>query len=210
MTTYQAVKAQITKLEKQAADLYKKEVAGVVAKIQALMAEYGLTAADLGKKSRAPKARKAAAAANKTKAATKTTGTPKYRDPISSKTWTGKGKPPTWMAEAVKKGQSKDDFLIGKKTSAAKMPAAKTAKKKPATAKAAAKTPAKATKTTKAQKVTPATKAAKTPVARKPAAKKPAAKKAAAAKPAKAAARKSATKKPAAAPTATPAPADKT
>lgn len=204
MTTYQAVKAQITRLEKQAADLYEKEVAGVVAKIRALMAEYGLTVADLGKKSRAPKARKAAAAANKTKAAPKAAGTLKYRDPVSGKTWTGKGKPPTWMAEAVKKGQSKDDFLIGKKTAAAKTPVAKTAKKKPATAKAAAKTPAKA------KKATPATKAAKAPVARKPAARKPAAKKPAAAKPAKAPVRKSAAKKPAAAPTATPAPADKT
>jgi DNA-binding protein H-NS len=32
---------------------------------------------------------------------------PKYRDPVSGKTWTGRGKPPRWLA-----GQPRERFLI--------------------------------------------------------------------------------------------------
>jgi DNA-binding protein H-NS len=34
---------------------------------------------------------------------------PKYRDPESGSTWSGRGKPPKWIA-----GQDRDSFLIGK------------------------------------------------------------------------------------------------
>ena len=37
----------------------------------------------------------------------------KYRDPLSGKTWTGRGKPPLWITEALKAGK-KDDYLIDK------------------------------------------------------------------------------------------------
>jgi DNA-binding protein H-NS len=37
----------------------------------------------------------------------------KYRDPKNpSNTWTGRGRPPRWMAAAVKSGSKRDDFLI--------------------------------------------------------------------------------------------------
>lgn len=186
MTTYRTLKAQIMKLEKQAADLLKKEAAEVVAKIQAMMNEYGLTVADLGAKW---KAAKAAKAPRKTKV-TKPAGIPKYRDPVSGKTWTGFGKAPGWLVNGIKNGKSKDDFLIGKKA-----PAAKAATKAPA--KPVAKT-AKAATTAKVSKPAQATKTTKTAKApQKPAVKKPAAKPSApAAKPAKAAARKAPTRKP--------------
>jgi DNA-binding protein H-NS len=38
---------------------------------------------------------------------------PKYRGP-GGKTWSGRGLPPKWMAEALKTGKSKEDFLIAK------------------------------------------------------------------------------------------------
>ena len=34
---------------------------------------------------------------------------PKYRDPNSGSTWSGRGKPPKWIA-----GQNRDQFLIQK------------------------------------------------------------------------------------------------
>jgi DNA-binding protein H-NS len=38
---------------------------------------------------------------------------PKYRHPENAdQTWTGKGRQPDWMKEALASGQSKDDFLI--------------------------------------------------------------------------------------------------
>ena len=111
MSTYLDVKAQISKLEKQAAELFKKEVAGVVAKIRTLMNDYGLTVADL--KLAAP-ATKAPGAVRRKKVPGKPAGVPKYCDPVSGKTWTGHGKAPAWIAAAVKKGK-KDDFLIEQK-----------------------------------------------------------------------------------------------
>lgn len=134
MTTYSNVKAQIAKLEQQAADLFKKEVAGVIAKVRALVDEYGLTAADLGfgSETTAPK-----------KASTKTAGVAKYRDPVSGKTWTGQGKPPRFITEGVAAGKSRDDFLIGMKGPAAKIAKATAAAKPRKASKPATKSKAK-------------------------------------------------------------------
>jgi len=38
---------------------------------------------------------------------------PKYRNPANpAETWTGRGKPPRWLAAELSNGKSKDDFLI--------------------------------------------------------------------------------------------------
>jgi DNA-binding protein H-NS len=161
MSTYRNVKAQIAKLEKQAAELYKKEVAGIAAKVRALIDEYALTPEHLGFTG---KASKTVAKTRKSKAAAKPAGVPKYRDPVSGKTWTGKGKAPGWIHEGLKQGKSKDDFLIGKKSPATKVSVKKFAK---------ASKPAKATTAIKSAKivrrVVKAPAAAKKLVAKKPA-----------------------------------------
>ena len=146
MTTYSNVKAQIAKLEQQAADLFKKEVAGVIAKARALIDEYGLTAADLGF---------AGKAAAPTKASTKPAGVAKYRDPVSGKTWTGQGKPPRFITEGVAAGKSRDDFLIGQKAPAAKIAKVTAAVKPSKTAKPATKAKAKKAVAAKTPKVSP-------------------------------------------------------
>jgi len=104
METYKAVMAQIEKLKSKAEQLRQAEIKGVVDRIREAMAHYGLTAEDLrlsskpggsagaGKKG----AKKPVMKAGKLKAATKA-GAPKYRDPASGKTWTGRGKPPNWI-----------------------------------------------------------------------------------------------------------------
>lgn len=98
---YQQLKNQIAKLEKEAAAARKVEAAEAVATIQALMAEFDLTAEDLGFKL----VRKTAKA--------KSASTPKYRDPQTGKTWTGRGKPPAWMTAAIAAG-TKEALLIEK------------------------------------------------------------------------------------------------
>lgn len=103
MSDYKSIKAQIAKLEKQAEELRQKEIKGVIQKIQGLIQEYGLTAEDLGFRTLAP--------SKKLKAGS--TFAAKYRDPLSGKTWTGRGKPPLWITEALKAGK-KDDYLIDK------------------------------------------------------------------------------------------------
>lgn len=128
MSTYSDVKAQIVKLEKQAAELFKKEVAGVISTIQAQIKEYGLTAADLGLAGRTT-------TSTRKKASTKPAGVPKYRDPISGKTWTGHGKAPAFINKAVKNGKSRDDFLIERKASAGNGTKAPQPAKKPSLAK---------------------------------------------------------------------------
>lgn len=37
---------------------------------------------------------------------------PKYRDPVSGATWSGRGRTPNWLLEAESAGRKRDDFLI--------------------------------------------------------------------------------------------------
>ena len=109
MKTYAALKAEITKLEKQAEGVRKKELKSVVAAVQEMIAQYDLSAEDLGLAGKAakPGRRPKAAARSKPKAA-KNVGVPKYRDPKTNKTWTGRGKPPNWIVGV----KNRDTLLI--------------------------------------------------------------------------------------------------
>lgn len=92
MKTYQAVKAEIAKLEAKAEALRKAELKSVIAQVKKTIAEFGLNAADLGLGRGAGKARGAARRVTK--------GAAKYRDPKTGQTWTGRGRPPTWIVAA--------------------------------------------------------------------------------------------------------------
>ena len=41
------------------------------------------------------------------------TATPKYRDPNSGTTWSGRGKLPRWMKRLIEQGANREDFRIG-------------------------------------------------------------------------------------------------
>jgi DNA-binding protein H-NS len=49
---------------------------------------------------------------------------PKYRGP-GGETWAGRGAMPRWMAEAIKEGKKREDFLIDKSVAAATRSAGK-------------------------------------------------------------------------------------
>lgn len=95
MATYQELQAQIAELTIQAEQARKQEIASAVAQIKSLMEEYGITIKDLSKPS-------------KSSAAKRESVLPKYRDPATGKTWTGRGKPPKWIADAA----NRDQYLI--------------------------------------------------------------------------------------------------
>lgn len=97
MSQYAELKAQIIKLQAQAEEARRTELAHVIAELRARIAEFGLSASDLGfaeapRRGRPPK--KAPLPA-------------KYRDPKSGATWSGRGKPPKWIA-----GKNRERFLM--------------------------------------------------------------------------------------------------
>ena len=92
--SYKETLAQIEVLKQQAEAKRREEMAGALAEIRAKMAEYGITVHDL------QPLRK-----------TLVKVAPKYRD-AQGNTWTGRGKMPRWMAEALEQGHSKQDFRI--------------------------------------------------------------------------------------------------
>lgn len=129
MATLSSIKKQIAELEKKAQELIKKESAKAIAKVRELIEEYGLTAEDIGLPKRSKtSARKASGGRAKrgSKKVGKAVGVPMYRDPDTGKTWTGRGKPPTWIAGA----KDRSTFLIdqpaaAESSSAGRPPAAK-------------------------------------------------------------------------------------
>ena len=86
--SYKDLLQQREALEKAIADARTREVSGAISQVRALAAEYGLTAQDIFPSGRAAKA-------SGTKATVKVA--PKYRDPATGQTWTGRGKAPKWI-----------------------------------------------------------------------------------------------------------------
>ena len=172
MKTYRQLKQQIAELEKKAAIAVKVEVLKVIESIQQQIAEFGLTAADLGLEI----AKRAGA---KTAKAKKLVLTPKYREPSTGKTWNGHGKRPGWIVAAQKKGKL-EELTIAKPALAKASPQARTAVK-PAVKKTQKKAAPVAKPSTKGAPNKPVASAPKkrAAVPKAASAKKPAAKKAA-------------------------------
>ena len=106
MQTYAELMAQIQTLQKQAEELRQAELASVIAEIRQKIRDYGLTAADLGLVAAPAKSDEPSRAGKR--AAVK----PKYEDPASGKTWSGRGVMPKWMKAALDAGHSREEFLI--------------------------------------------------------------------------------------------------
>jgi len=98
--------AQKAALEKQIASFQREQRSDAIAKIKAMMAEYGLTLADVGNASAARPlvAAKQKAASGKVAA--------KYRNPATGDTWSGRGLKPKWMTAALAGGASISDFAL--------------------------------------------------------------------------------------------------
>ena len=96
MASYKQLTAQLEKLHKDVAAAREKELAQVIADIKQKVAEYDLTAEELGFTSQRKPARKAAS-----------TPIARYRNPKTGETWSGRGRSPGWLA-----GKNRERFLI--------------------------------------------------------------------------------------------------
>lgn len=87
MPSYKDLLAQRQNLEAQIEAARKSEMSEALSTIHGLIKEFGLTASDVFPAGR-----------TKSSAAKGSTVAPKYRDPSTGATWTGRGKAPLWIA----------------------------------------------------------------------------------------------------------------
>ena len=94
MSSYKELLAQRELLDKQIKEAVQREKADGIAKAKAIIEQYDLSASDLF-------SRKAGSKAGGGKVA------PKYRNPTTGETWTGRGKAPKWID-----GRDRSNYLI--------------------------------------------------------------------------------------------------
>ena len=92
-SSLQDLLTQRAEIERKIADAQREERATAIGKVKALMAEFGLSAADLAGKSVAARAGKPTGKV-----------APKYRNKATGETWTGRGLQPKWLKAAIAGG----------------------------------------------------------------------------------------------------------
>lgn len=98
--------AKKAELEQQIIELQRAERSAAISRIKDLMAQHGLTLADLGGRSNA-----AAPATSKPRSSGAKVPA-KYRDPATGQTWSGRGLHPKWLKAALAGGARLADFAI--------------------------------------------------------------------------------------------------
>ena len=93
--------AQKAALEKQIAEAQREQRSEAIAKVKAMMVEYGLTLADIGSKAAPPPPKKASS-----KVAAK------YHNMATGDTWSGRGLKPKWLTAALASGRALSEFAI--------------------------------------------------------------------------------------------------
>lgn len=126
MVTLDAINSKIAKLQKQAVAIAEKQSSVGLTKIRDLMHKHGLTVADIEgfvakRRGRKPAAGQEKAAAKAPRAVVHHVA-PKYADPKTGATWSGRGLAPLWIRDA--KDRSKFLIEAGATTKAASAKAA--------------------------------------------------------------------------------------
>ena len=96
MATYKELLKQQEALALQVEEARKREISDAVTKVRQMVSEFGLTERDVF-----PSGRKSGGTRTGGKVA------PKYRDPATGQTWTGRGKAPKWID-----GKDRSKYLI--------------------------------------------------------------------------------------------------
>lgn len=96
--------AQREAIERQIRELRLAAKAEAILKIRSLMVAHGLTMEDISGRA-APDSRKG-------KGGGPSKVAPKYRDPVTGSTWTGRGLKPKWLVAALETGKSIEEFAI--------------------------------------------------------------------------------------------------
>ena len=108
--TYTQYVEQIESLKKEAEEVKRKEVQGVIERIRQAIAAYGFTAADLGLVARAGKGAGRKGAAPKVASAKKAIVV-RFKDDAGH-TWSGRGPKPKWLKDGLASGKSMDSFTV--------------------------------------------------------------------------------------------------
>lgn len=93
MATYKELLAQKAALEEQLEQARQQEVGAAITRIRELMDQYGLEPADLARRRVRPRQAKGSTV-------------PMYQDPKTGKTWSGRGRAPSWL------GKNRERFRI--------------------------------------------------------------------------------------------------
>ncbi|CAN5797957.1 H-NS histone family protein [soil metagenome] len=104
MATLRDLLAQRAELEKQIESTQKQERGDAISKVKSLMAEYGLTVADLNARSATKTPGSSAGKGGKVAA--------KYRNASTGETWSGRGLQPRWLKTAIASGKKAEDFAV--------------------------------------------------------------------------------------------------
>lgn len=96
--------AKLNELRKQQEAERKGERTQAISSAKELIKTYDLTASDLGFSGKGT--------AKKVTGDKRNVVAPKYQDPDSGKTWTGRGKSPAWLSAQLATGRDKQEFLI--------------------------------------------------------------------------------------------------
>lgn len=102
MASLQELLDQKAELERQIDATRRHERGDAIAKVKALMAEHGLSMADLSSKASTPKA--SAGSGGKVAA--------KYRNTATGDSWSGRGLQPKWLKAALAAGRKIEEFTI--------------------------------------------------------------------------------------------------
>ena len=102
MSSYQEILSQIEELKRKAEGVRQQEMSGAIAEIKRLMAQFGISVDDLGVSARS----------GSSKFKSRGIVAPKYRDPVSGKAWTGRGRRPGWVLALEGQGKSLEDCRI--------------------------------------------------------------------------------------------------
>lgn len=94
------IEEKIVALQAELERMKKHE--GAVSQVHEIIKQFNLTASDIF-----PSFRNRASAETKPKLRAKVTVRPKYRDPSTGKTWSGRGLSPKWLT-----AENRDEFLI--------------------------------------------------------------------------------------------------
>jgi DNA-binding protein H-NS len=95
MSSYKELLEQRQALEEKINEARRRETKDAISRVKAIMAEFELTPEDIFP------------AAKKSKGSTTAKVAPKYKNPLTNETWTGRGRSPNWI-----KGKNPADFLI--------------------------------------------------------------------------------------------------
>lgn len=113
-TEQKRIQREIERLKKQAMALEQKQRKPVIDQIVRDMKAHNISVEEIAQAFGKGRAGRKSASKGSSAPRTVKTVAPKFKNPDTGETWTGRGRAPRWIVEAEQRGQKRDDFLIDK------------------------------------------------------------------------------------------------